>query len=192
MKNKKILTGIIALQVVMLCGMFFSFFYPILVGKEIKLKVRGYDPRDIFRGDYVNLAYDFSDINLDSIKHDVKKGENFVYGDVFYVELTADEKGYHAPVGIWKEKPSNGNMFVKTVTQSFYNSNYEDSIGVHGQLSLKAGIESYFASPEKAQEIEKILQNNDTTVVIESYIFAKVADNGVVRITNVDYKKLKK
>ena len=43
---------------------------PLYLGKEIKVRVNLYDPRDIFRGNYVSLSYDFS--NLQRYKFDEK------------------------------------------------------------------------------------------------------------------------
>ena len=44
--------------------------YTLSQGQKILLKTIPLDPRDLFRGDYVVLNYEISQLNLDSIKHD--------------------------------------------------------------------------------------------------------------------------
>ncbi len=59
MNKKKYIILVIALQIAVL--MSFIVRYEILkaTGTTVYVRLRGYDPTDIFRGDYVNLAYEF-------------------------------------------------------------------------------------------------------------------------------------
>jgi uncharacterized membrane-anchored protein len=38
-----------------------------ILGEEIFIKTKPLDPRDIFRGDYVQLNYEINDINLEKL-----------------------------------------------------------------------------------------------------------------------------
>jgi len=49
-----------AAQIVVLAGMIGLHSLPLLRGKTVLLRVQPVDPRDIFRGDYVTLSYEFS------------------------------------------------------------------------------------------------------------------------------------
>ena len=52
------------------------------MGQEILLKTAPVDPNDLFRGDYVNLRYDISTIDLTNIVYD----QPFIHGeDVFAI-----------------------------------------------------------------------------------------------------------
>jgi uncharacterized membrane-anchored protein len=61
------------------------------LGEEILLKTAPVDPRDIFRGDYVNLRYDISTIDIVNISSD----GNFNYGDDIYAVLWKGEKFWY-------------------------------------------------------------------------------------------------
>ena len=54
------LLAALTLQVAILAGVFVNGFYPLWLGKEIRLETRPVDPRDLFRGNYARLGYDFS------------------------------------------------------------------------------------------------------------------------------------
>jgi uncharacterized membrane-anchored protein len=56
----KLLIAIVAAQVAILVGMIALDGLPLVLGERVKLKVVPVDPRDLFRGDYVVLGYDFS------------------------------------------------------------------------------------------------------------------------------------
>ena len=56
-------------QIAVLLGMIFLNAAPLFLGKTILVRVVPMDPRDMFRGDYVILGYEFSrDIGLLSIE----------------------------------------------------------------------------------------------------------------------------
>ena len=54
-------------QVAILVGMIVLDGLPIVLGERVKLNVIPVDPRDLFRGDYVVLGYDFSNAPLSAI-----------------------------------------------------------------------------------------------------------------------------
>src|SRR5438045_3812657 len=56
----KLLVAIVAAQVAILLGMIALDGLPLALGERIKLKVVPVDPRDLFRGDYVVLDYEFN------------------------------------------------------------------------------------------------------------------------------------
>lgn len=178
MKNKNLLLGIIILQIGLLIGMFVSFFYPLWFGTAVKLRVGGYDPRDIFRGNYTRLSYDFSNLYLDSIPTDIDSSQKLHFGDELYVELKANKEGDYQPVGVWQKPKQTDNLFLKTtLSENYYTYPY---------INLSAGIESYFSSPERALALEKDLRNTDSLKV---FVIARITKGGVARIERIDYEK---
>ncbi|AQW86127.1 putative protein (GDYXXLXY domain) [Campylobacter pinnipediorum subsp. caledonicus] len=89
MKNKFIVFAAL-LQPVLLLLMVFYAFVPLYFGKEIIMQVHGYDPMDPFRGNYVNLRYDFNDIN------NIKKSKNYTIleekNNIYYTKKITDKK----------------------------------------------------------------------------------------------------
>ncbi|NWF94440.1 MAG: GDYXXLXY domain-containing protein [Syntrophaceae bacterium] len=65
MRSKFIL--LVLLQVAVLSGIIAYRQYWVATGERILLKTAPVDPRDLFRGDYVNLRYDISTIDLEKL-----------------------------------------------------------------------------------------------------------------------------
>lgn len=57
MKHKFLVFAFVA-QFALIALVFFNAYLPILFGDEVKLRARGYDPRDILSGNFVRLDYD--------------------------------------------------------------------------------------------------------------------------------------
>ena len=71
MKIRSLILAII-FQILLIIAMLAYALMPLYLGKEVKVRVNLYDPRDLFRGNYVSLSYDFS--NLQQSKFDEKTG----------------------------------------------------------------------------------------------------------------------
>ncbi len=117
-------------------------------GREVLLKTVPVDPRDITRGEYVNLSYEIS--RLPSYK------ENFHYNDTVYAKLDVDSKNIASVSKFEQTKPQLGNLFIKgkvTRCNGFSTSTKDKCI--------KFGIESYFVKEGEARKLEYALQNKD-------------------------------
>jgi len=54
-----------------------------LLGEEVLIKTKAYDPRDLFRGDYIRLNYEINDIDISKLDKEIldKVDESgFIYG----------------------------------------------------------------------------------------------------------------
>lgn len=85
-------------------------------GSEILIKTKPFDPRDVFRGDYVYLNYEISEITLDkldasilNIKDDTEEYEPFrkLRKKDLYVILKED-KGFYEVDKVSLNKPNQG------------------------------------------------------------------------------------
>jgi uncharacterized membrane-anchored protein len=182
MDKKQGLYLLIGLQLAILIGMFAKAFYPLWAGKEIIFKTAAKDPRDIFRGNYVVLNYDFNRLYLDLIKNndiDSTTLANFNFGDKLFLELEPEGK-YYKTVGIWQKKPQTDNICMQVIVQS---RPYGRSIEV------KAGVESYFTTTTNAKSLEKATSwaAQDS---VEVTVAICVASNGAARIKEVFVKPL--
>lgn len=68
----------------------------------VTLKTEPVDPRDLFRGDYVTLAYGISRLSLESLTGD----KSFSDGDRVYVALVPEGADWRA-AGVWRDYPKN-------------------------------------------------------------------------------------
>jgi len=123
-----------------------------IFGDEIVLEVVPVDPRDLFRGDYVNLRYDISTINLDETPHDF----GFSQGEPIYGTLS--QKGELWTMdSVSHERPRTGEgqaCMKGRVTHS-----------VDDNISVEWGIESYFLAEGRGGPIERQRGENMSVVV---------------------------
>lgn len=183
MKRKGIIIVIICLQVLIIAGMIAKSMYPLINGKEIELLVQPRDPRDIFRGDYVVLSYNFSRIDLDSIANDLPKKHNYHYGDILYLELIQNGK-YYMPIALWQNPPKD-KFFMRVITQNY---------GYGNIIYLNGGIESFYTDSKSAKKLEEMTQrqpNNqdeeENEKKIKLSVTVMVAPTGEARIKKVNY-----
>ena len=135
---------------------------PHVSGTTIRVTTVPVDPRDLFRGDYVILRYEFS--NSNSIPgYDAPHNINV---KTVYVSMQQDGTLWKA-VGISQAKPKEGVFLRGTVK--------------HGRIEY--GIESYYVQEGKGKPIENAMRNReDSQSVIVELV---VAPNGKASIKEV-------
>ncbi len=133
-------------------------------GQIVRLQVRPIDPRDIFRGDYVILAYNIS--QLDPVL--LGSNETYEKNDTVYVGLVESDDGFWRARSIQRALPDavNGTVFISGRIR------YRTGLTANQSVFIKFGIESYFVPEGEGREIEDA--RNDHEVII----LAAVAANG--------------
>lgn len=160
--KQKLLIGAIIFQIIILFGMLCYAYAPIYFGKEIRVGVRLYDPRDFLRGNYVKLTYDFSSLQLDSVQeYELSKGKKI------YALLTADSTGYYHFEKHTLTKPKTG-VFLA---------------GRYDGYEAEFGVEAFFLPVEKAKEMEDQLRDSATYAVLS------VMSSGKARIKEIKVDK---
>lgn len=160
MKFKLIILAVI-FQISALFTMLGYAYAPIYFGKDIKVDVSLYDPRDFLRGNYVSLNYDFSRLQngLDS--------EN-LKGNKIYAVLKEDENGIYKFQSHSLVKPKSG-VFLAGRIPPYRNS-------------AIFGVEAFFLPVKKALDMEKSIRQNGAFAVIS------VMDNGKARVKDIILK----
>ena len=145
--------------------------YTLRTGQEVLLKTTPVDPRDLFRGDYVMLRYDISDLN----SQDLVFGRNdFKLGDRVYVVLDIKEK-YAVATGVYSQLPSDG-LFIKGTLKDVGGSRF----------NIEYGIESYFVPEGKGRDIERQLGRNvDVRVAVDK------SGNSVIKALLIDGQEVR-
>ena len=152
------LLAVLTLQVVILAGVFVNGFYPLWLGKEIRVETRPVDPRDLFRGNYARLGYDFSTL----------PATGFRPGDVIYLPLEQDGD-------LWRGlTPSH-----QPPAQGLYLRGRVSGLPWGGTRRVTYGIEALFAPKEKALQLERELRDGAVAVL-------KVAPNGRAALVTVE------
>ena len=109
-------------------------------GTEVLLKTAPVDPWDVFRGNYVTLRYEISE--LTSIPGNLSKDFIYKSGTPVYILLQKNVDGFYSSVTKTVVKPTSSDIFIKGIVT--YDSNIE------------FGIESYFVEEGKGKDIEKL------------------------------------
>jgi uncharacterized membrane-anchored protein len=118
-------------------------------GDEIRLKAQPVDPLDVFRGNYVVLSYDISRLQ---VTFDVQQGQRLC-ADLFQSApgVYGARYAYDAPV-------EDG----KTICgRARHDARGGQSVGI------EYGIETYYASAERAREIERSISRGQLYVVVD-------------------------
>jgi uncharacterized membrane-anchored protein len=115
---------LVMFQVLLLIGMVVYRQYWVSTGERILLRTAPVDPRDIFRGDYVQLSYEISNIDLDQFP--VKEGFN--PNEKIYVILEKDADGTYKASSLRKLQPAGGKFIQGRVRNEMQASRWEVSV----------------------------------------------------------------
>ncbi|MFH0869964.1 MAG: GDYXXLXY domain-containing protein [archaeon] len=176
MDKKKMFLGIALFWLLIILSFIFVKEYTLSTGKEIIFKTRYYDPRDLFRGDYVVLNYEVSSIDLNKVYVETKE---FSAGETVYVTL--DPKNSTAePLAVSKKRmPKDYGPCIKGKITSVM------SQGVFAPVILvEYGIENYFVPEGEGSSIRSGQGRGlEARVSLDSFCNAVIKDllmDGVV------------
>ncbi|KGK97892.1 hypothetical protein LI82_09025 [Methanococcoides methylutens] len=122
-------------------------------GDDILLKTEPVDPRDVFRGDYVNLNYEISTIDLDKTPYD----RDFLFGESVYATLS-EKENYWMIDSISHTRPDISDK--KVCMKGVVTGNYDDT------LHVRWGIESYFVPEGEGIPIQMQMENASVIVSV--------------------------
>ncbi len=151
--SRGILLAAVFAQLAVLIGMIVMHVAPLVVGERILLRVRPVDPRDLFRGDYVVLAYDFSQLPPGGIagapqqpgwRNDYRRDSAWEDRAV-YVSLEPEADGKHYQASSYSlERPTSG-PYLKGRFAPGWNGN-----------SLLFGIEAFYVQEGQGRVLEQL------------------------------------
>lgn len=142
--KKKIFIAVAALQILFLPAMAGFIQAKISSGQVVTLKVVPVDPRSLFMGNYMDLRYDISSVDLAKVPHS-DKAEMFTGYKVVYVTLQPDEKGARAThVGL--KPPDDGSLYLRG----------EIRWRSESTLNLIYGIERYYIPEVREEEVNRM------------------------------------
>jgi uncharacterized membrane-anchored protein len=118
-------------------------------GDEIKLKAAPVDPLDVFRGNYVVLRYEISSLQ---VVHEVREGQRLC------ADLFQSAPGVYGARYAYDFPQEDG----KTICGRARN----DARGGES-VGIEYGIETYYASAERAREIENSIARGELYVVVD-------------------------
>jgi uncharacterized membrane-anchored protein len=146
--ERKILKVAVAAQLVILVAMIALRAIPLVAGETVLVRVMPVDPRDLFRGDYVILSYDFSRVSSESIEglseHERRSWKK-LEGRPVYVQLVPDSvPGHMRAEKVTVMKPAAG-PFIKGQMERYG--------------ALKFGIEAYYVQEGTGRVYEQAIRD---------------------------------
>ena len=146
--ERLVLLAAAAFQVIFLVAMIGLHVTPLLAGDTIFVRVVPVDPRDLFRGDYVVLGYDFSRIppaGIDGLEESYGQHKQQWRGLPVYVTLVPEPDGKH-----WRaekfsiSQPTSGKYLRGRIT---------------GPGLLEFGIEAYYLQEGQGSKYEEAMRD---------------------------------
>jgi uncharacterized membrane-anchored protein len=125
----------------------------------VTLAIRPVDPRSLFQGDYVTLAYEIERVELPA-------GVTAKEGDKVWVLLQPDAAGVARPAGISREKPSSGIAIAGTL--SYFEACAEGETCRAARIDYDIG--QYFIAEGSGHHIEDAAANDQESVRVEAAI----------------------
>jgi uncharacterized membrane-anchored protein len=173
----------IMIQALLLIGMIGMAYYPLWDGTPIKLQTVPVDPRNLFRGNYIELNYDFNTLQLDSIPNDLERYPKLKQNDVVFIELAPDKNGIHQAIGVWSELPTRNTNICLKARISYVNTS-------SSYITVETDVQHYFASGDTIQSYERNLtirtmQSTTEPPPFELIVKAKVTKNGSARLVGL-------
>jgi uncharacterized membrane-anchored protein len=133
-------------------------------GREIRVAAQPVDPVDIFRGNYVVLRYEFSTLTAG---FDVRRGARVCVG------LVEREGAWSGDVGI--PDPGGGDAVIC--------GRARDDAEAGSEVGVEYGIETYYASAERARELERSISRGELFAVID------LDEDGSARIERLEVER---
>jgi uncharacterized membrane-anchored protein len=147
-RERKVLVVTVVAQLLILLGMIALRAVPLVTGQTVLVRVMPVDPRDLFRGDYVILSYDFSRTpreGIEGLSENERASWKKLEGRTVYVPLVPDTNGVHYRAEkVTVVKPSRG-PFLKGQMESYG--------------SLKFGIEAFYVQEGAGRAYEKAIRD---------------------------------
>ena len=132
----------VGVQLSVLVGMILLRAIPLVTGETVLLRVIPVDPRDMFRGDYVILRYDFSRRGPGDLRFG--PGASASHGETLFIWLAPEGDGLHWRCDrVASESPPAGQKYIRA------------KAGPHG--TIEAGIESFYVQEGTGHQYEEAI-----------------------------------
>lgn len=161
--------------------------YTLNTGQLIVLETIPIDPRSLFRGDYVRLNYDISELRLDELGGE----QDFSEHAVVYVELIKQGK-YWKPIAIFRQAPQREGLFikgdVKYVKNYWWNPRTRQS-EQRPSLTVRYGIENYFVPEGEGRALERPAPGEQIDMLIAVDKYGRAGIKGVLVNDQLRYEE---
>jgi uncharacterized membrane-anchored protein len=148
----------IAIQLFVLVGMIGLRAATLMTGETVLLRIVPVDPRDLFRGDYVTLSYEFSRIpsqgiaGLPTRQHDRYDHHDEQQGQTIYVSLVPEEDGKHYRAERYSIDPPADGLYLRGT--------------ISGYDRIQYGIDSYYVEEGTGRKYEEAARHRQLSAEV--------------------------
>ena len=146
-------------------------------GTEIVLKTVPVDPRSLFRGHYVILNYEISNLDLGTLDGD----DTFRHADPVHVFVRADDSGDWVPVSVQREGSTanvpEGSVLLRGKVR--YCQRSKGAKAPCSKIAVRYGAEKYFVYKERALELEKSRNKRKLRIILAVSAEGQAAVKGI-------------
>ncbi len=155
-------------------------------GREIVLPVIPVDPRSIFRGDYVRLAYPISRVPTRLLNDRVLRSNG-----PFFVTFKKDKKGDWSAISLrtFFEPPQDQNHMVLQGRPRPRDPWRSRRIRMQSDVVIRYGIERYFVPEGQGRVLEDLVRTKKLSVLISVDTNGRAAIKGLLVDNNLRYEE---
>jgi uncharacterized membrane-anchored protein len=177
-KQGLLLLAVAIVQIALLANMVHSRVSVLKNGQEILIETGNFDPRDLFRGDYVWFNHQLARLRLKELE-----GDDEFTGNVVWVVLKPDAAGVSRPVAVHQNRP------VETAGMTIIKGRARGLRRPTDQLHhVRYGIETYFVPEGTGRELERA-SRKDFFIIVAVAPSGEAAIKGLKRGGKVIYEE---
>jgi uncharacterized membrane-anchored protein len=121
-------------------------------GMEILLETQPYDPRDIFRGDYISLRYKINEVEVSKLPREVKEQDDYYrYKDRYMYAVMKKVDDFYEVDRITLKKPDNG---IYIICKPSYFFEYAGPQPQYQKVYVEYRLDRYFVRENTGRELE--------------------------------------
>lgn len=148
--RKKTFILAVAIPLLILISLTIKPVLTVLYGKEILLETRAVDPNDLFRGDYVALAFRISDLPRAMLPESVKQYTNNKTKDFTLYAKLKQEGQYYVVDSLSEDKPNSG-LYLKGKLRYY---NYYGDDKMPPTFYIDYSLDRYFVKQGLGKELQ--------------------------------------
>ncbi|MBN2374339.1 GDYXXLXY domain-containing protein [bacterium] len=184
-KNMLII-GAVLVQLIALASMCLQREAVLATGNTVYIRTEPVDPRDMFRGDYVQLQYEISSIPIDMVPEQDREEMQKRHSRV-YLAFTTDRRSIIQPLHLSLKKPEQGLFIRGLIEREYFISDLTSQD--HSTIDVRYGIEKYFMQQGKALEIETGKRFEGVMIPLEMEV-AIGKSNGIAVLKDYRYAEM--
>ncbi len=179
-----LMVAIVALiQTGVLAGMVIDRTRLLKSGREITLPIVPVDPRDLFRGEYMRLAYEASNVPARLLEGPPPKRNA-----AFYVVLEKKEGGAWQPVKLSRSMPSETSP-DRIVLKARDSRGWPANFSADAILRVRYGIESYFVPQGEGPRLEQLARDKKLAALVAVDRGGNAAIKGILIDGRLQYEE---